>query len=81
MNGGPTMNYLVTVVSTTAAVESVATTVESTATAVESVVAVVDALPQAANVTIATIANTFFILFVLLYLNIQPNSAISNLRT
>jgi hypothetical protein len=75
MNGGPIITYLVVVVSTTAAVESVATTVESTVIAVESVVAVVDAPPQAANVTIATIAITFFILFVLLYLNIQPNSA------
>jgi len=54
------MNYLVTVVSTTAAVESVATTVA----AVESVVgAVVAAPPHAANVAIATIANTFFIIY------------------
>jgi hypothetical protein len=42
-------------------VVSVTTAVESTVTAVESVVAVVDAPPQAANVAIATIANTFFI--------------------
>jgi hypothetical protein len=61
VNGGPIITYLVTVVSTTAEVESVATTVESTATAVESVVAVVDAPPQAARVAIATIAITFFI--------------------
>jgi hypothetical protein len=62
---GPIMNYLVTVVSTIAAVESVVTNVESTVVAVESVVAVVDAPPQAANVAIATIANTFFIMYFL----------------
>ena len=62
MNGGPIITYLVTVVSTTAAVESVTTTVESTVVAVESVVAVVDAPPQATNAAIATIAITFFIM-------------------
>jgi hypothetical protein len=58
---GPIIHYLVVVESTTAVVESVATTVESTATAVESVFTSVEALPQAANVTTATIAITFFI--------------------
>jgi hypothetical protein len=62
MNGGPIITYLVVVVSTTAAVESVATTVESTVVAVESVVAVVEAPPQATNAAIATIAITFFIM-------------------
>jgi hypothetical protein len=63
------------------AVESVTTAVESTVVAVESVVVVVDAPPQAVNVAIATIVNTFFIIYFYLYLNIQPNFAISNLRT
>jgi hypothetical protein len=48
-------------------VVSVTTAVESTVTA-ESVVAVVDAPPQAANVAIATIANTFFIIYFLFIL-------------
>jgi hypothetical protein len=61
MNGGPIITYLVTVGVTVVVVESVTTTVESTVVAVESVVDVVDAPPQAANVAIATIANTFFI--------------------
>jgi hypothetical protein len=65
--GGPIMNYLVTVVSTIAAVESVVTTVESTVVAVESVFTSVEALPQAANVAIATIAITFFIIIIFLY--------------
>ena len=75
------MNYLVTVVSTTVAVESAVTTVESTVVAVESVVAVVEAPPQAVNVAIATIANNFFIMYFYLYLNIQPNSATPKFRT
>jgi mannose/fructose/N-acetylgalactosamine-specific phosphotransferase system component IID len=62
-------------------VASVTTAVESTVVAVESVVVVVDAPPQAVNVAIATIANTFFIICFYLYLNIQPNSAIPKFRT
>jgi hypothetical protein len=62
-------NYLAIVVSTAGAIVE-STLVESTATAVESVVAgAVEAPPQATNdVAIATIAITFFILFVLLFI-------------
>jgi len=62
-------------------VVSVTTAVESTVVAVESVVAVVDAPPQAANVATATIANTFFIIYFYLYLNIQSNFAIPKFKT
>jgi hypothetical protein len=78
---GPIINYLVTVVSTTAVVESVVTTVESTVVAVESVVTSVEAPPQAVNVAIATIANNFFIMYFYLYLNIQLNFAIPKFKT
>ena len=55
---------------------------ESVLTTAESVVgAVADEPPQAANVAIATIANTFFIVCFILLLNIQPNSASSKFRT
>jgi hypothetical protein len=62
-------NYLAIVVSAAGATAVSALTVVSTATAVESVVAgAVEAPPQATNdVAIATIAITFFILFVLLF--------------
>jgi len=83
---GPITNYFTTSnsvvgVAVLAAVESVTTTVESTVVAVESVVDVVDAPPQAANVAIATIANTFFIIYFYLYLNIQSNFAIPKFKT
>ena len=51
-----------TPLSTTAAVESVATAAVSTATAAVSVVTSVEAPPQATNAAIATIAITFFIM-------------------
>jgi hypothetical protein len=52
-----------------AAVESAQIVAESVVTAVESVLTSVEALPpQAANVAIATIANTFFI-FVCFFIN------------